>query len=171
MIKFIRYKIVLLLFLSIVLFACQQEKSPYFSTILKSEKGHLRGAQIGDSYNNILRLENDSFLIDQMEDYLHYEYELDMGNSYTVTYDFSRTNELYEIETTAYFDLIQDANLLFNHFNNHFTKKYGNGKKEEDGYTVWKTVQKKTNTNIEIAMINESVSYGIITIKIRDLDY
>lgn|GEM_PF-980616 len=171
MIKNLAHKTFLLLFTSVFLLACQHEKSPYFSTILKSEKGHFRGAEIGNQFNNIKQLENDSFLVDQMEDYLHYEYTLDMGNSYTVTYDFSAEETLYEIETTAYFDLISDGEILFNHFEDYFNHKYGSGKKEDDGYTTWKTVQKKTGTNLEIAMIDQSISYGIITIKIRDLDY
>jgi len=170
MIKVVSHKINLLVII-LFLLSCQQDKSPYFRSILKSTGGDFRNITIGASFDQVKRNENDSFLVDQMESYLHYEYVLDMGNSYTVTYDFSSTNELYEIESTAYFDVIEDANLLFNDFKAHFTQKYGVSKKEEDGYTTWKTVHKKTGTNIEIAMINESISYGIITIKIRDLDY
>ena len=171
MIKTLPEKLIGLLFISLCLLACESEKSPYFSPILKSEKGNFRGIAIGATFHEVQQVENDSFLIDQMEDYLHYEYVFEMGNSYTVTYDFSSEGRLYEIETTAYFDLVDDATLLFKHFENYFHQQYGKSKKEEDGYTVWKTTHQKTNSNMEIAMIDQSVSYGIITIKIRDLDY
>lgn len=165
-------KFTLFIFLiGLLLGSCKQEESPYFKTILISENGHFRGISIGDNIDKVKTNENKIFLVDKMRGYLHYDYEIDMGNSYTVSYDFSKTNLLYEIETTVYLDDITDAPILFNTFHNHFSQKYGKGKVEEDNYTTWKTISKKTQNNIEIAMLNESISYGIISIKIRNLDY
>ena len=161
----------LFVIIGILLFSCQQEKSPYFQTILKTEKGHFRGINIGAVISEIKAVENEAFLMDKSYDYLHYDYEIDMGNSYTATYDFSENNQLYEIEITVFLDKINDANLLFENFKTHFTGKYGKEHLEEDGYITWETNTNNLHGNIEFAIKNESISYGIITIKIRDLDY
>lgn len=153
-----------------LLVACTQKKNPYFDTLLKSETGFFRGAEIGNSISEIKQLENSEYLIDDMHDYLYFDYKLDMGNSYTISYDFS-DNKLYEIELAAYFDKIEDANQLFKDFSAYFNKIHGKGKVEDDGYTSWRTKNKKTGANIEIAMVNDSQDYGYISILISDLDY
>ena len=163
-------KIILLLSICF-LFACENNNSPYFDEILKSEKGHFRGVEIGNSITQTKALESPEFLIDEMEDYLHYDYEISMGNTYTVTYDFSGENELYEIETAIFLDVIEDADLLFENFANHFNRKYGVGKTEADGFLSWSTKSSVSNSDISISIINDSQSYGFITIFVRDLSY
>lgn len=163
-------KIILLLSICF-LFACGNNKSAYYDEILKSEQGHFRGAEIGTTIQQIKSQENEDYLIDEMEDYLHYDYEISMGNTYTVTYDFSRENELYEIEAAIFLDVIEDADLLFENFSNHFNRKYGVGKVEADGYMTWHTKSIITKSDISISMINDSQSYGFITIFVRDLSY
>jgi hypothetical protein len=138
---------------------------------LKSEKGQLRGATIGSGIEEIKPLEEADFLKESMPDYLHYDYEISMGNSYTVTYDFSDNNELYEIELALFLDVIEDADVLFQNFSDHFNRKYGKGKTEDDGYMVWSTNSSISKNRIDISMINDSQSYGFVTILIRDLDY
>ncbi len=144
-------------------------KSEYYPIILKTEEGHLRGVKIGDNIESVQSSENESFLKDKMQDYLHYDYTIDMGNTYTVTYDFSEDNKLYEIELAAFFDLIEDAGFLYEDFNQHFTRKYGKGRIADDGFIIWKIENAKSN--IEIAMINDSESYGYLSIIVRDLNY
>ncbi|MDG1476155.1 MAG: hypothetical protein P8Q14_03340 [Vicingaceae bacterium] len=162
----------LILLLSICfLFACGNNKSPYYEEILNSDKGQFRGVEIGSSIEQIKTLENQGFLIDEMLDYLHYDYEINMGNTYTVTYDFSEKNELYEIETAIFLDVIEDADLLFKNFSDLFNRKYGVGKTEADGYITWNTKSSISNSDISISMINDSQSYGFITIFVRDLSY
>ena len=168
--KKIYNKPILSLSLFLMLISCGTPNSPYFDEILKSHQGHIRGVSISASVDEVLTNENEAFLEDQMEDYLFYDYELDMGNSYTVAYDFSEES-LYEIEVAAYFDVIEDANLLFEKFEEHFTEKYGRRKIEDDGYFTWRTTSIKTKNRIEIAMINGSNTYGYISILVRDLDY
>ena len=153
------------------LLACNNNKSPYYDEVLKSEEGHLRGALIGGAIEQIKTLEDQNFLIDEMQDYLHYDYELSMGNTYTVTYDFSRKNELYEIEMAIFLDAIGEADPLFENFSDYFNRKYGVGKKEADGYMTWNTTSSDSNSIIAISMINDSQSYGFITIFVRDLSY
>ncbi len=153
------------------LFSCTNNKSPFYEEILKSENGQLRGASIGDKFEDTKPLENDQFLKESMSDYLHYDYEISMGNSYTVTYDFSADNELYEIEMAVFLDVIEDADVLFENFSDHFNRKYGVGRTEEDGYITWHTNSSASSNRISISMINDSDSYGYITILIRDLDY
>ncbi len=149
--------------------SCTKEKSAYFDAILKTENGMFRGIDIGNSIENVKQTENIEYLVDNMPDYLYFDYQLDMGNSYTVSYDFS-DNQLYEIEVSAYFDVIEDANTVFNDFSAHFTQKYGKGKVADDGYTAWKT-KDENDKNIEIAMVNDSQDYGYLSILISDLDY
>lgn len=158
------------LLLLIILYSCTPKKNQYFDTLLKTETGIFRGIEIGNNIEKVKETENEDFLVDDMPDYLYFDYELDMGNSYTVSYDFS-DNKLYEIELAAYFDKIEDANQIFKDFSNHFNKIHGKGKVEDDGYTSWRTKNEKTNTNIEIAMVNDSKEYGYISILISNLDY
>ena len=153
------------------LFSCKNNKSPFYDDILKSENGQLRGATIGNTIEEIKPLEEDNFLKESMSNYLHYDYEISMGNSYTVTYDFSEDNELYEIELAVFLDVITDADLLFKNFADHFNRKYSVGKTEEDGYITWHTKSKNSANRIAISMINDSESYGYVTILIRNLDY
>lgn len=155
----------------IFLFSCANKpQSTYFDTIVKSEEGIFRGIEIGNSVEQIKTAENKEFLVDNMSDYLYYDYKLDMGNSYTISYDFSE-DKLYEIQLSSYFDAIEDAEKLFADFNNHFTKKYGTGKIENDGYTSWRTKSKNTGNTVEIVMINDSQEYGYISLIISDLNY
>ena len=153
------------------LFACKNNKSDFFDTILKSQDGQFRGAQIGASLEQTKLLENQEFLIDEMPDYLHYDYEISMGNTYTVTYDFTNNNELYEIEVAIFLDVIEDADLLYKNFSDHFNRKYSVGKKEADGYMSWNTTSSLSNSKIAVSIINDSKSYGFITIFVRDLSY
>ena len=163
-------KICLLLSICL-LFACNQNKSPFYDEILKSEEGQFRGIEIGVTVDAIKALENNQFLKDQMPDYLHYDYEMSMGNTYTVTYDFSENNELYEIEVAIFLDTIEDAGILFSNFSDHFNRKYSVGRNEDDGYITWHTNSSISNDRVAISMINDSEAYGYITILIRNLDY
>lgn len=165
-----KYKSLILILITVTITSCTTKHSPYFDTILKSEKGTFRGIEIGDNIETVKKTENLNFLVDNMPDYLYFDYELDMGNSYTISYDFSE-NKLYEIEVAAYFDLVDDVNLLFTEFSDYFNTQYGKGKIEDDGYTTWRTKDKKTGNNIEIAMVNDSQDYGYLSILISNLDY
>lgn len=154
-----------------LLSACGANQNEHYNDILKTDKGNIRGVEIGTSIEDVKAIEDAAFLKNEMPDYLYYEYEINMGNSYTATYDFSEENKLYEIEIAAYFDVIEDADKLFVDFSNHFNKKYGKGKIEDDGYIIWTTTNSINGNRVEIAMINDSDSYGFLSIIIRDLDY
>ena len=171
MIKLTQVRSIIIAFFTLFLLSCNNNKSPYYEGVLKTEEGQLRGAIIGHSIEDIKPLENDIFLKESMSDYLHYDYEISMGNSYTVTYDFSEENELYEIELAVFLDVVQDAQVLFDNFSNHFNRKYSQGKTEEDGYMTWQTNSSLSSSRVSISMINDSQSYGYLTILIRDLDY
>ncbi len=167
----IYFKKTLSIFIICLLFSCKQNKSPFFDEVLKSKQGHLRGVEIGTTLETVKNLENKQFLRDKMANYLHYDYEMSMGNSYTVTYDFSEKDELYEIEVAIFLDVIEDADLLYKNLSDHFNRKYSVGKKEDDGYTSWSSTSSISNSKVAVSMINDSQSYGFITIFIRDLDY
>lgn len=156
--------------LVLVVTSCKKANSLHFDAIVKSEQGTFRGVEIGSVIEDVQKLENKEFLVDNMPEYLYYDYNLDMGNSYTISYDFSK-NSLYEIELSAYFDKIEEANNLFAELTKHFTDSYGAGKIAADGYTSWRTKSQKTGNGVEIAMINDSQEYGYISILISDLNY
>jgi hypothetical protein len=164
------FKTILLLVICLI-YACGGNQNQHYNTILKSDEGNIRGVEIGAGIEAVKALEDSTFLKNEMPDYLYYEYDINMGNSYTATYDFSEENKLYEIEIAVYFDVIEDANTLFTDFSNHYNKKYGKGKIEEDGYTTWHTANSFNGGRVEIAMINDSETYGFLSVIIRDLDY
>ena len=94
--------------------------------------------------------------------------KVDFGKKFRL---FSKKNELYEIEVAIFLDVIDDADLLFKNFSDHFNRKYSVGKKEADGYMTWSTTSNISNSIVAISMINDSQSYGFITIFVRDLSY
>ena len=163
-------KIIFLLAICL-LFACGQNKNPYYDEILKSDKGQFRSAEIGTSIENIKALEDSKFLREQMSDYLHYDYNIEMGNTYTVTYDFSDDDKLYEIEVAIFLDEIKDAEILFNNFSDYFNRKYSIGRQEDDGYMTWHTKSTINDSRVAVSIINDSEAYGFLTILVRDLDY
>jgi len=163
-----KIKNILPLIIIVFLFSCGGSNNEHYETIRKSEYG-FRGVGIGDGIDHVKHLENEEFLKSEKNDYLHYDYPINMGNSYTVAYDFTEKNKLYEIELTVFFDAIEDAQTLFLDFEKQFNQKYGEGNKEEDGFTVWNS--RSETANIEVAMINDSQEYGYLSIIIRDLDY
>ena len=154
-----------------LLFSCQQYKSPYFNEILKSQDGNLRGAIIGTSQEDVKTREDGKFLKDQIPEYLHYDYQINMGNSYTVTYDFSEENELYEVEIAIYLDVVEDATVLFQDFTKYFNNEYKNGVIDDDGYSTWNTKSTLSDSKVSISIKNDSENYGFITIIVRDLDF
>lgn len=160
--------ILIIILVTVITYSCTEDKGVYFEKILNSKTKHLRGAKVGDNIDHVKSLEEAKFILDDMEDYLHYDYELDMGNSYTVTYDFSE-NSLYETEISVYFDKIDDAKILSQDFLNFFNEKYGKGDLELDGYMNWTTTS--SEKNIEFALKEDSEKYGFVSIKMRDLDY
>ncbi|MDF1673488.1 MAG: hypothetical protein P1U41_08280 [Vicingaceae bacterium] len=151
-----------------LLFSCGGSNNEYYEMIRKTDDG-LRGAFIGDNIDQVKQVENEKFLKSEKPDYLHYDYPVSMGNSYTVAYDFSEENKLYEIELTVFFDVIEDAQTLFLDFEEQFNRQYGKSKKADDDFTIWN--MNNDNVNAEIAMINDSQAYGYLSIIIRDLDY
>ncbi len=161
---------IIVIVILLIIVSCSKSKSSYFDVIQKSDKGILRGAEIGNTILEVQQLENKEFLVDNMPEYLYYDYKLDKTNSYTVSYDFAQEG-LYAIELSVYFDNIEEANLIFADFNEYFTKIYGKSKVVEDGYTSWVTKSKKTGNNVEIAMINDSKEYGYVSVLISDLNY
>lgn len=152
------------------LYSCKKSHSNYYEAIIKTEQGLFRGVDIGNAIEDVRKLESKEFLVDNMSEYLYYDYKLDMGNSYTISYDFSE-NSLYEIEVSIYLDKKEDANNLFTEFTANFIEQYGKGKVADDGYTSWRTKSTKSGNTIEIAMINDSKDYGYLSIIISDLNY
>jgi len=151
--------------------ACGQDKNPYYDQILKSDEGQFRSAEIGASIESIKALEDSTFLREEISDYLHYDYTINMGNTYTVTYDFSEDDKLYEIEVAIFLDEIKDADALYNNFSDYFNRKYSIGQQEDDGYMTWHTKSTINQSRVAVSIINDSEAYGFLTILVRDLDY
>lgn len=165
-------KIIPLLLLLLIIGCTSKKRTPLFQEIIKTEEGHFRGIELGTGLEIVKNIENQAFLLDDMPQYLHYDVEINMGNSYTVTYDFTE-EQLYEIEVAAYFDLVDDAKKLSQEFTAFFSDKYGKGNPEDDGFMVWKTTSTINNHNVEIALKEDSekCGYGCFTILVRDADF
>ena len=164
-----KIKNILSLIIIVFLFSCDGDNNEYYQTIQKTNKGQLRGISISMPIDSVKSIENQQFLKSEKTDYLHYDYPINMGNSYTVAYDFTEEDKLYEIELTVFFDAIEDAQTLFLDFEQQFNQQYGKGQLAEDGFLVWNS--RSEAVNIEVAMINDSQEYGYLSIMIRDLDY
>lgn len=161
--------IVLLTIISLT-YGCTSNTS-YFEQMLKNENAHLRGVTIGMTLNEVKAIEQDvtEFLEDDMPDYLYYDIELDMGNSYTVSYDFFQ-KKLYEIEMAGYFETKESANITYKAFEKHFNQHFGKGIVANDGFKVWKTNSSITKGKVEIALINDSDHYGSVSIIVSDME-
>jgi len=148
------------------IFSCGNNNSSFFSTIVKSNQKNFTGNSIGKTIHQVKLEEDSTFLLDDLEGYLLYDYAIDSANSYTVTYDFTQ-NSLYAIEVSVYLEKIKDAKLLYQEFKKYFTQKYGKGKLADDKYMVWKKYSPKQG-EIEFAMKEDSEEYGFLSIKISN---
>lgn len=164
-----RFKNIVLLIAVLSLFSCGGSNNEHFEIIRKSTKGQLREVSIGMTSQQVQSKENPAYLKNKKSDYLHYDYPISMGNSYTVAYDFSEDDKLYEVELTVFFDAIEDAQTLFLDFEEQFNQKYGKSKMADDGFSIWNI--NSEHQRVEIAMINDSQAYGYLSIILRDLDY
>ena len=64
-----------------VISACTTKRSDFFKAINKTEKEHIRGVEIGADLKTVKAVEDNAFLIDDQPQYLHYDYDISMGNS------------------------------------------------------------------------------------------
>jgi len=149
------------------LYYINRQQDLYFNTILKSTTSNLRDVKIGSSPSEVKTKEDSSYLLDDMEDYLHYDYKLDTSNSYTVSYDFSE-NMLYEVEISIYLNEIKDAKILFNSFVEFFNQSHGKHILSEDKYFTWTS---SSGSPKEYLLKEESLQYGFVSIKVRDLNF
>ena len=164
-------KTAIIIMILAVISACTTKRSDFFKAINKTEKEHIRGVEIGADITTVKAVEDNAFLIDNQPQYLHYDYDISMGNSYTVTYDFYE-KELYEIEIAAYFDLQEDAKKVAQEFTEFYNDNYGKNKLEQDGFTTWKTTSSITKKPVEVALKEDSEKhgYGYFVIKVYELE-
>lgn len=156
--------------LLVLLFSCKQVNNRYYLSILKNETGDFRGVNIGSTLAQIKAQENDTFLTNKTDNHLFYDYEINMGNSFTIAYDFTNQNKLKNIKITTYLDDVNEAQVVFENFKKHFNKKYTTKQAIKDGKHTWNNISENHNKNIEFSMINKSESYGVLIINIRKLD-
>lgn len=151
-------------------FSCKtDENEALFKKLTKTNNGILRGFETGEEYNEVLSEEKNYTHIEKGNDYLYYDFDLGNEESYTLTYNFYQ-NKLYEITLDLYLNKSADAKEIFNQFKKHFSDKFGEFQVAKDGYTVWTTTNALSH-KVEIAIKENSDSYGFFTITINDLDY
>jgi hypothetical protein len=166
----IHYQIIFIsAILSAVLWSCGEEKKTLFEKLLKEKEGILRGFETGETYDEVLSAEKNYTNIEKGNDYIYYDFDLGNEESYTLTYNFYQ-DKLYEITMDVYLNSQNTARQLFNEFKNHYNQKFGEGVLSKDGYTTWYT-QNKLSQKVEIAIKENSESYGFFTITINNLDY
>jgi hypothetical protein len=151
--------------------SCQQTESPFYEEVLKSEKGQFRGVSIGETLATIKSVEKDSFITEKTSEQLRYTYEMNPENYYTLSYNFSSDDELYAIELAVFLEEVADADLLFKKLSTHFNRKYSLGKTKDEGYITWQSNSSRSGNRSAISMLNDSESYGYLTVLIMDLDY
>jgi hypothetical protein len=166
-------KVIFYLFVGLILTSCGGggggSHSELYNHIMKGTSGIFRGADMGMSIDDVKKLEDAAMLTDDEEDYLYYDYNLGGDDSYTVSYTFY-DEALVDMEVQTYIDSKENAAKLFTEMKATFDEKYGNGTLADDGYTVWKGKAGNGN-NFEIALIDDSDSYGYVQMFITDLDY
>ncbi len=146
---------------TLLLVACAGEdntEEQYFNTIIKTEQGHFRGVEIGDSLATVKAVDPD-YLVFESEEELEYQIPLVEEDSsfFDINYSFDEFG-LFEIQVDIYLSNPDETTLMFERFKTYFNKKYGESMMSA-GYTTWLTQSAQKN-NVEVSLIDESTDFG-----------
>ncbi|MCO6499587.1 MAG: hypothetical protein J5I47_04310 [Vicingus serpentipes] len=161
--KLIKHSFFLLIITSII--SChpgspEEKDNIYFSQIIKTDKGIIRGVNLNDEITHIKKKESKRAIVTETNTILEYEYKLKDKGTYVVTYQFDQQG-CYEIDVDIYLsspDFINDAQKTLNSF---FRDKYGSPT-QGDSLLVWKNKQK--TMTIELDYLNKSEGEMMLTI-------
>ena len=148
-----------------ILFSCngdspKEKDNIYFSQIIKTNKGIIRGVNLNDKKKQIKKKERKRAIITETNAILEYEYLLKEKGTYVVTYQFDQQG-CYEIDVDIYLasaDFINEAQKTLDAF---FRDKYGIPT-QGDSLLIWKN-KEKTMT-IELDYLNKSEGEMMLTI-------
>ena len=152
------------LFLTTILFpsrAVAQEsneieyQSPYMSMLNKSED-HMRGIQLGDSYNEVLDVMNDETLddIDEEEQSFIF-YQIHGDPAVYLDFYFDDNGLVEGIDASAYMNTEREARRLFESFYNHALARFGTPHIQESGYLEWNL----NEITVSVALVNTEAFY------------
>lgn len=146
---------------TILLFAaCNNNTKPFnkygkaFIEIVKTDKGFFRGVELSDRLIDVKTLEKVEPK-DQDSNYLYYEFKNEVGNLYSIEYNFS-DNGISEIRVDAFYPDQIDAHLLFEDLRSYFIEKYGEVEKLY-GSAQWNV--KQNNYHLILEVTDESAEY------------
>lgn len=137
--------------------------------IIKKKQGTFRGINLGISLDS-LKLNETEGLNDASDDYLYYEFKIDSSTSYSVAYSFDE-KKLNEIQVDIFLTTEEQASIVYTHFKDFFTKKYGTGE-NDNGFLSWST-SIESGGNVKIALADESsdYNYGKLTLSFYNAEY
>jgi hypothetical protein len=170
-------KKIIYLLLVAVLSNCTPPSDPYFDAVLTNREGLFRGVEIKDGNAAVKKQEQSAYLKVDEQVFLKYVYpfhpEKEEEDRYELEYYFDGEDQLHEVVMDIFIRDKQSANELYEKLKKHYTRIYGEGKKNKEGYVVWKG--KTANTNrLEVALINDSEnseSTGYLSLQLNDFDY
>ncbi len=123
--------------------------------VVKTEKGMLRGIDLGANLEEIKKAES-AHISEESPDYLFYEFPVDSTNNYTIAYTLEN-NSLNEIRADIYVTNDTIAKTLCESFISYFSKRYKEPQKENNVLWSWLTLY--NNTSVRIELMDESADY------------
>lgn len=130
---------------------------PFVETVIRSEESTFRGFNFGEKMDTVLARETGQ-PAEADDGYLYYEYKIDEGGSFNITYDFNETG-LNEIQSDIFINDPLKSDSVFNAFRKYFDDHFG--KSEVDmGYNVW-SVKSEKYGNIKINLADESADFTV----------
>ncbi|MGD1844634.1 MAG: hypothetical protein ACFB10_04495 [Salibacteraceae bacterium] len=137
--------------------------------ILGASGGEFRGMSMGMTADQVKARESGTPM-DEDEDYLYYDYRLNLTDSYTLTYSFDRKG-LYEIQVDAYFeDSKEDASVLSALLLNHLSQLHGQPEEQPDGQNTW-TLKSPHSDEMELSLKNESGLFPVGKVSVAVYDW
>ena len=97
-------------FLLLMFVGCNQEKT-YYDHLIKDKSISERITELNKSLTEIRKTEDKSALIKEEDDFLEYEYNIGVDETYSVTYFFDVAG-CYEVGLDTYFNNETDAQLV-----------------------------------------------------------
>lgn len=121
---------------------------------MRSEDGAFRGFNFGAKQDSVAKKETGP-PAETDKDYLYYEYRINPGGTFNVTYDFDEEG-LNEIQSDVFVTDPNQTDSVFNSFKTYFDDHFG--KEESDmGYNVW-SVKSDKYGDVKINLSDQSTS-------------
>jgi len=161
--NFLKYILVLLIITTGI--SCNDElpeelDNLYFSKIIKTDKGMIRGVYLNEKIDQIKKREKNKAIVTETESILEYQYTLKEKGTYVVTYLFDNRG-CYEIDVDLFLTSAEFVMEAKSTLKAYFDGKYDLPNEDESLWT-WKNKQK--TATIELDYLNEAEGEIMLTI-------